>query len=674
MKISYSEFKLYLEGERVEFNSIQLQETASSPSSCQISLPANHHTINLLPGTLAHLFVTYNNETYLAFEGELIQKSFSKTGVARSASLLFTSITGVFNRVFATPVELLSMRAKHNDEFYLIDSTNEDKTAFNFKGEELLAIGEGFLSITQDINEFIDTIRKSSTDGELLDKAIRKLIIDFKKKNKWFEYFYESMKFDDRVTVFQNIRSLFTLLKNTENILMSREIAPLGNLATMTQVLYRVIGHFGHLMVHLPKPCAGKSLTSSLVFLANNSYMCPIRTNVFFGDVVQSANFVRNDVSEHTRMSLDTSPMQFILDTADINVKPTYFAPRIEKINQKKGQIDYTIDEQYFGIIGSHERLTGMAQAWANIPEKIKRDGGEVLTQREIEEYRNTGITGSDTIEGEFIANTYIKRLAMKRFWDNKYRTRQFSITAPYNPCRIAGFRGLFVDEVLPAVAGLVTSINTTISSDGAAVSAVLFSNPTVVWDWNENEEGLKEADYIPSLDVWFDSNTYGFSKVGPKVYNEVLGEGERTKDLSSINKWESLPTYKELIDSLPTPTNLYKIINDETNQDHCTVKMAILVKAVKNHYYSLTEEQKINFSTWTTDRKLLTENEYWKWFLSNFEKTTDDEIFLPQFYKKDDLYRDVENEEDYISIDKETHETYKPFIKQRLEAVRRMK
>lgn len=674
MKVSYKEFKLYLEGQKVKFNSVQLVEAGYSPPSCVIVLPADSKIMELLPGTIANLFLVEKGKSLLIFEGELLTKSFSKNGVSRTASLTFSALSNTFNRVFKTPVATASPTTFHSANSVVSDSSKENDTALKYGSEELQAAAMKIFNLGVTIKKFVTSLEsyENNESSEVLQEAVKTLFEDFTKTSNWYDYISKALKFESRILAFPNKRILFTMTKGVSNILLTNKVAPLGNLATMTQVLYAVLGYFGHALVHLPCPYAGIDKKKSWIIMPSSSYLCPIRNNIFFGSSVQSANYSSNSLAEPTRLALHGSAMEVILSNGGGSFRPTYFAPKIDYIDKENSQIDYSRDEQYIGPIPSSSRLQGVAEAWANINEEKAREAGVPPSQEDIEKNKQLADSeGTGFILGEANANVYMKRITQKKFWDEKYKSRQFTITAPYSPNRAAGFSGIFIDDVLPNVVGMVSSISTQISADGAAVSNITFTRPITLWDWNPDGEGLDDMEIIPELDAWFDPNIYSIDNIGTKVYN-IINSISGNRDLSSLNSFENLETYKDLKNSVGT-NNVGVILGDKNNPKYLTVKIATLAKALQIKHAALTEAEKKTFEEAIIKKSFLEEEKYWEMLFEGFSKKDENLESVPANYNENEIYRDISNEEDYISIRREEHSSYKPFIKNRLDAVRRI-
>ena len=69
-----------------------------------------------------------------------------------------------------------------------------------------------------------------------------------------------------------------------------------------------------------------------------------------------------------------------------------------------------------------------------------------------------------------------------------------------------------------------------------------------------------------------------------------------------------------------------------------------------------------------------MSEEEYWNFLLSSFDKIDEERKNNDvNNYEQSDIYRDLNSEDDTISIKNESYDNYKPYVLKRLNFVRKI-
>jgi len=90
--IDQNRFSLFLEGARVAFNTISINEQEGIPATAEISFPSGSGALRVLPGTVVQLFGEVKNrvgvrENILLFEGEVKAVTYAKDSSQRVCTL-----------------------------------------------------------------------------------------------------------------------------------------------------------------------------------------------------------------------------------------------------------------------------------------------------------------------------------------------------------------------------------------------------------------------------------------------------------------------------------------------------------------------------------------------------------------------------------------------------------
>lgn len=101
---------VYLEGIKVNFNSIQITESMEGPPSAVVSFPAESAALTALPKTIIHVFYRDawdpTSMDVLIFMGELSAAGISFSGDKRSINLTFLGIGNNFNTNILIPIDV----------------------------------------------------------------------------------------------------------------------------------------------------------------------------------------------------------------------------------------------------------------------------------------------------------------------------------------------------------------------------------------------------------------------------------------------------------------------------------------------------------------------------------------------------------------------------------------
>jgi len=134
MLVQDTRVKLYLEGLRIPFVSININETAGATyPTASITLPALKEGFKLLPRTQVHVFYKLSSNVapvgdkfYLIFEGELATINYSQTSGTRYVSL---GCAGIFN-YFGHGLKGMGSDPTE------VDMSNDTLVHFNFTNRE----------------------------------------------------------------------------------------------------------------------------------------------------------------------------------------------------------------------------------------------------------------------------------------------------------------------------------------------------------------------------------------------------------------------------------------------------------------------------------------------------------------------------------------------------------
>ncbi len=247
----------------------------------------------------------------------------------------------------------------------------------------------------------------------------------------------------------------------------------------------------------------------------------PAMCNVFFPEQIREFHYSRNASSEPTRM---VGSMKFnIFNDKNINntgIYPFKVVPNLDIGTDGFG--GYTTEETYRGIKSA---LVDLPASFITALEKNLTD----ITGNEDK------IMGVDSlIEGKS-SYTHITEFTLKEYLKQRFTGRQLTASCEWSPYRMIGFPALLLDNDL-ALTGIVSSISTTINSQGQLYSSVSFRDPRLIFDQEKNPAFTSQSssadsainqysvDGYSGLDgILHDTKLYSFEKIGLDVYSFLL-------------------------------------------------------------------------------------------------------------------------------------------------------
>lgn len=204
---------------------------------------------------------------------------------------------------------------------------------------------------------------------------------------------------------------------------------------------------------------------------------------------------------------------------------PFAVEPKNLQINQQaveSNSINFTTEESYKGIVPNFQEFDAL------------------FAQVDVQEESDTAPQASK----EEVLNKVsepLNALTESSHYETKLKSRGASLSATYNPYRIIGMPGAYIDAGDgPSMTGVINSIQTTVSSQGQVTTNIGFRACRLVEDIREDlQEGYITDDLIneftddPYIDVnpyLYAPKMYSFLEIGKQVY-PLLQRGVLGKD-----------------------------------------------------------------------------------------------------------------------------------------------
>jgi len=575
--IRIAQFKLFLEGVEVPFNSASIVETEGQIPSLSINFGVNYEALKLLPGTIVQLFGKFHDEKefFLLFEGELISNAFQRSSSGEGVSI---NAVGILYRMMTAqlrPVDSLVTReteeasgiskvhiesSKINNVIIrtenaveTINATPDDKNIFDGKIDDCGTVsvlgGLATYFATQLDNDqpagkgnFISLFNNINSIFELSDiyYGIQSLSLYLSSSIFAFPNPGDNRAFQLRAA-FESINQLlqsyatvnlestpnFTymnLLNAFEKYMSYKFIAPAAY-PSVYQVYRNETEKYGPLRAFLmPEIESGP----------------PPLCNIFFPEQVTSITYSRDMSAEPTRIigsavvKIGTQPL------VPVWMNSIYVIPNLKLFNYPKNfRTNFTEEESYRGINPAYRMF----------------DYAEIELMKEA---KNIDLNDPKDV----IASMH--NFVLQDYLVAKYKNRYVSITTEWNPYRMLGLPALVFDLEKPNILGIITKITTSISATGSATSQITLRNCRLLFSDNTNSifVNVEDKNINPKLKQFLvdDSVQEGMLAANQVAYNEYLYDFKTIGvDIYTYLLTGKINKYGELINQVNENKNSFK-------------------------------------------------------------------------------------------------------------------
>ena len=767
------EIKVYLEGVEFPVTSVQLMEQVGAIPRCSIQVPIGEKVLDLDPNTLVHVFYkdTHSIDWILIFEGEYVGHNLSKSDRSRTVNLECVALThhwdqaikGGLTEVFSQNVinykVNMIFQDKKSDQSASINSTNktdvdefqqflkdinlsdislglQEDNSMVGNGADFEVLFNSFatqtVSFSALINSLVESFKSGSTDY-VVRNFIRGLSDVFARASAGYTMFHIVYKLANRIFDFSNDKSFGILTTSSAKDYIQNITDSVPNNSNFTNFLKKTLASLNYESVYLTAPTVDQSSGApmSTILTPSVRLFSPIACNTIFKDEVTTAGYSRNILNEPTRYAGYTYPSNAV----------STFAGSIVVSPSTELHYDPTQMRAMDLMLTRKERMSGVRGSVA--PNDFD----------EFKSFRDAG--GNDNTDDD--TNNLLTPLR-ERYVDMEYNSmvlgsRGFTLNTVYSPYRICGFPGLYVDDKLSSISGIIGSITSTISSDGTSVSSISFRYPSSIlpnknvnnrnmdldywlkksgidaetindpeklkkrWPFKKNQKvvlstgdtvtldggdiksgnnavawvdylkyRLDHKDDIPFLPTWYDADKYFVDNIGSNMYRTMMygiydsgtspniDNGIKQTYFSANNPTldGSIGRYRD--DSMQFGTGL------NTNMENTNYMGHFLSKLIEN-YNGATDRHK--FIDKFTRRNVITEREYWNFFVGQNSPVALESVKKPNSFEGDYYGAGIRSISDSLgeerSLVKQLKElsedgiTSAPFIKERREVVQRV-
>ena len=507
MRVKHISCEVYLEGVKVEFNSIEIQEVQGRVPMATINFPADSKVIQLLPKTVCHIY--YLDETIqdgtvpkdapkpnpedgpqrLIFQGELSGYSMVFGFSSRQIALTFNGFTQNWENNYVLPMDV-SIPNIVERGFMCINTPDSSKPNEVWWGTKEFS-GSTATPLTSLSVELSKTPKLAVALKKILDALTMNQGIYLKTITQAFAiqpsiYIYDA----------EDIQKLIQVQTTSQYI--ADTVRAVDGTTTIADTLRQLLNNFGYEYCELGAPAMVDG-TMRRIFIKPKTdfFPDPLMCNTVFDDDIANMSFQRNIDQEPTRLVNMTVPSYIGKNDALASILIATLVPQGVCVAEAFNNPDtleilgLTKEEQCRGIVlSSHDDTSGIENAYylASAMKVLKDTKVEDLDDAATK-LAQQGKAGawSDSFLSDCSSETtnpdaqafhqYQINMATLAYLDQRHAHRVATVTTPYSPYRVVGFPGLILTKYFAALVGTLNSIDTQISADGTATQTLTFTH-----------------------------------------------------------------------------------------------------------------------------------------------------------------------------------------------------
>lgn len=481
--------EVYLEGVRVNFNSVSIMESIGQAPEAVISFPVNAHIMSLYPKTICQIYFSEyipdeepKNQYKMVeiFRGEYYRFGFSGEFDKRNIQASFRGLLRNFDNALIVPVDV-SVPSIIKDRATHIILT--DKGSTNIKHE--LLSGESILTVLATTNK---TLLPSVLIGTLIEKYA---------KESYFKSMYQLLKLKEQIHYFDpdSTSSLFYKMCETMSgtALLSKTHLNLSQSSPLSSIINALLSEIGFEMQEF---AAANSNNERIFIKPDTTFFEPIKCNTVFNTDITSLQFSRNFDAEPTRL-IRESPLLYVPNADEMGqllvsiIVPANVLIGKAATDGKLDVLGFTAEERMRGVNVDSIDASNIAKdfmlAAANdagiLPtdvvsnmKKLFENIGKDPTKNAFDLTEALVKNIKDADKKYLVANMHTA-LATMAWMHKRYENRTCSISTPYSPYRLVGYTGTILTDDYPTMVGMLHSVASTITADGAATQTLTYSH-----------------------------------------------------------------------------------------------------------------------------------------------------------------------------------------------------
>jgi hypothetical protein len=400
-------------------------------------------------------------------------------------------------------------------------------------------------------------ITPTIVSSNFLAETIKLMLKSFNYQGRYFRNISKFIGLtEDNIFITQSdtIESLISSVSLRQNI--ARLSTDITVETTMEDMMRKVLNCFGYTFYYFAAP----TYINGKMYIAgigpDTSSFSPILCNAVFEDEISVLQGGRNFNTEPTRLIYYSNPLG-IADKGSLFslLRAVAVPPGI--LNTSMAEVDLANAELF--KLTEEEKCRGIYKATvsrdtsplslleysyfseaydpSNSPDVKVLDtvlGGNPKLAENLganlrkEKTPRVGVTTDDRLQAY---NYYI---AYNEFYKQRHINRTVTIVTPYSPYRLVGLPGLILTKEFPAIVGVLSQIQTTLSADGNNSQSLVFTSCRF-----QNVDSFDEAfgfmdDKYKDVIPWF--SDFKYDSVGSNLYKNLMGNST-----SSLFDWQTI-------------------------------------------------------------------------------------------------------------------------------------
>lgn len=497
--------RVYLEGQEVLFNAIQLSEIRGRPPIANISFPADSHALHLLPKTVCHIFWlddgdgegTEGGAYKLIFIGELSGHSIMFDNAKRDIQLQFNGLTQNWLNSYVIPLDIsLETIQKHLLMCIDFPKTDPEKggTSSDWRQYDYTfnpQTGTGFTPFELLVNRLTD-------DKQNLGLTLVDMIKAFSDQTIYLKMISNAHNIYGMIHGYDSLSIRGTMKIQSVAAMLGAIGNQVRGTNTLHETLQQVMDMMGYEFCELSAPSVVDNQLKKIFLRPKCDFFTPVKCNVVFDDDIQHLQFNRDIDREPTRLINTTYPFFMAEDSGLLQVAISTIVPHnvvlgnaIKEKMENNNILGLTEEEQCRGVVvATRQDMSGLENSYimqamkkigvegknvAEVADKLKQEQNKKVTAAFKSE-----IYGPTQDEEVTKLHEYHMRMAQIDFADQRHAARVCSVSTPYNPYRLIGCPGMILTKYFSALVGTLDRIDNYISADGTAIQNLNFSHVRV--------------------------------------------------------------------------------------------------------------------------------------------------------------------------------------------------
>lgn len=469
----YRKFRAYLEGVEIPFINGGVFSATNAPASASITIPFTTVASQIRPRSILTITFEENGIEYLLFDGDVTAISFSSSSENRSCNISARSPISMLER-FRRYSEIDAIQPGGLGPAVFMSSAGESN--FKIPGFEVqsLFVNGHIRDILSDrdqpfVSSSLKMIKKyiDSPAGFRGKYSSEATSIDSHERLSDYSSQIQSLDIEESDVIFDKYRS-----KIFWNAILN-QIAG-GEMNGSKPIWSFMVGLFNKFFFRFndfgvpTKGAGGESNLGNMIRSAvvpSSSFLTPPACNVITPDIILNSNVSMGIGEELTRSAfiVDMLPTSFNIQSfrTEMYCAPSHVFSEISGLNVSDStylDVAFDNDRSY----GNNEALMGALGSYSKVPSHMIR---------------------SKDAEGDEAVKEFYEKYADWNHIEEKYSSRNASVSCEFDPHILAGFSTYIVDTQLPYF-GFVEGVSHSFNRSGASSTNLRISHVTMPMDY----------------------------------------------------------------------------------------------------------------------------------------------------------------------------------------------